>query len=40
MPTPSFDSIRETTEKAVGFVEWLAQLLRRRKWVTMLLLLE
>ena len=35
-----FDSIKETTEKAVGFVEWLAQLLRGRNWVTMLLLLD
>lgn len=40
MSTPSLHSIKETTEKAVGFVEWLVQLLRCRKWVTMLLLLD
>jgi hypothetical protein len=35
----SFDSIKEGTEKAVSFVEWLAEVLRSRNWVSLLMLL-
>ncbi|HEX9972177.1 MAG TPA: AAA family ATPase, partial [bacterium] len=40
MPTPSFDDIKTSTEKAVGFIEWLAEVLRGKNWVTKLLLLD
>jgi hypothetical protein len=36
----SLDSIKEGTEKAVSFVEWLAEVLRGKNWVTKLLLLD
>jgi hypothetical protein len=34
------ESIKERTEKAVSFVEWLAEVLRGKNWVTKLLLLD
>jgi len=40
MSTPSFDDIKTSTEKAVGFIEWLAEVLRSKNWVTKLLLLD
>jgi hypothetical protein len=40
MSTPSFDDIKSSTEKAVGFIEWLAEVLRGKNWVTKLLLLD
>ena len=36
----SLDSLKESTEKAVSFVEWLAEVLRGKNWVTKLLLLD
>jgi tetratricopeptide (TPR) repeat protein len=36
----SLESIKERTEKAVSFVEWLAEVLRGKNWVTKLLLLD
>jgi hypothetical protein len=38
--TPSFDHIKSTTEKAVVFVEWFAEVLHGRNWVKKLLLLD
>ncbi len=40
MSTPSFDDIKSSTEKAVGFIEWIAEVLRSKNWVTKLLLLN
>jgi hypothetical protein len=34
------ESIKERSEKAVSFVEWLAEVLRDKNWVTELLLLD
>ncbi len=40
MSTPSFDDIKASTEKAVSFIDWLAEVLRGKNWVTKLLLLD
>ena len=36
---PSQDTARKTTEELVKLVRWLAELIRSRNWVSLLLLL-
>jgi|GEM_PF-4396356 len=40
MSTPSLDEIQKTTKKLEEFVQWLAEVLRGKNWVTKLLLLD
>ena len=40
MSLPSLDPIKDGTEKAEQFVEWLAGVLRGKNWVTKILLLD
>lgn len=40
MSPPSLDSIKESTDKAVSFVEWLAEVWRSKNWVRKLVLLD
>lgn len=40
MALPSIDSLKKTTEQSVGFVEWLVDQLRKKSWVSLLMLLN
>ena len=40
MAKPTLDSIKDSTEKAATFVEWLVEVLRGKNWVKKLLLLD
>lgn len=40
MIKPSFDEIKTSTENAVSFVEWIAELLRSKNWVRKLLFFD
>ena len=40
MATPSPDTIKDTTEKLASFTQWLVELIQRRKWFTLLLLVD
>ncbi len=37
---PSQDTVRKLTEELVKFVQWLAELIRSRNWVSLLLLAD
>ncbi len=40
-PPPSFvDAIKKTTEAIAIFIQWLAELIQRRNWFTLLLLIN
>ncbi len=40
MDLPSIDSLQKTTEKSVGFIEWLVDQIRKKSWVSLLMLLD
>jgi len=39
-PPPSTDSLKEATEKLVGFFQWLAELVAARNWLALLLVAD
>ncbi len=39
-PPPSQDTVRKTTEEIAKFVRWLAELIQKRNWFTLLLLID